>query len=82
MSCCRRRCSVATRYRGKPLISRVVRSATIARGGARSRVLADFLIGAHAATEAMTLITRDRGYAKHFQVAIEDPTERKVDDDA
>jgi predicted nucleic acid-binding protein len=45
-------------------------------------VLADFLIGAHAATEAMTLITRDRGYAKHFQVAIEDPTERKVDDDA
>jgi predicted nucleic acid-binding protein len=53
-----------------------------ARGGDRSRVLADFLIGAHAATEAMTLITRDRGYAKHFQVAIEDPTERKVDDDA
>ncbi len=53
-----------------------------ARGGDRSRVLADFLIGAHAATEAMTLITRDRGYAKHFQVVIEDPTERKVDDDA
>lgn len=53
-----------------------------ARGGPRSRVLADFLIGAHAATEAMILITRDRGYAKHFQVTLEDPTERKVDDDA
>jgi predicted nucleic acid-binding protein len=51
-----------------------------ARGGNRSRVLADFLIGAHAATEGMTLITRDRGCAKHFQVAIEDPTERNVDD--
>lgn len=44
------------------------------RGGARSRVLADFLIGAHAATEGMTLITRDQGYAKYFQIAIEDPT--------
>ncbi len=52
-----------------------------ARGGDRSRVLADFLIGAHAATEAMTLITRDRGYATHFQVAIEDPTERNADGD-
>ena len=51
-----------------------------ARGGPRSRVLADFLIGAHAATEGMTLISRDRGYAKHFQVTIEDPTERNVDD--
>lgn len=46
-----------------------------ARGGSRTRVLADFLIGAHAATEKMTLITRDRGYATYFQVAIEDPTE-------
>jgi hypothetical protein len=74
-------CSVATRYRGKPLAGRTFRHYR-ARGGDRSRVLADFLIGAHAATEAMTLITRHRGYAKHFQVAIEDPTERKVDDDA
>lgn len=52
-----------------------------ARGGSRSRVLADFLIGAHATTEGMTLITRDRGYATHFQVAIEDPKERDADDD-
>ncbi|MGB4945705.1 MAG: type II toxin-antitoxin system VapC family toxin [Candidatus Competibacter denitrificans] len=48
-----------------------------ARGGSRTRVLADFLIGAHAATENMILITRDRGYATYFQVAIEDPTENK-----
>jgi hypothetical protein len=81
MSCCRRRCFVATRYLGKPLTSRVGRFANIARGGHRSWVLADFLIGAHAATEGMILITRDRGYAKHFQVAIEDPTERELDDD-
>ena len=52
-----------------------------ARGGNRPRVLADFLIGAHAVTEGMTLITRDRGYATHFQVAIEDPKERDADDD-
>jgi len=45
------------------------------RGGHRTRVLADFLIGAHAATENMILMTRDRGCATYFQVAIEDPTE-------
>lgn len=51
-----------------------------ARGGTRSRVLADSLIGAHAATCGMTLITRDQGYAKHFRLAIEDPTEPHWDD--
>lgn len=45
------------------------------RGGHRTRVLADFLIGAHADTENMILITRDRGYTTYFQVTIEDPTE-------
>ncbi len=50
------------------------------RGGKKSRVLADFLIGAHAVTEGMTLITRDQGYAKSFQIAIEDPTEPHKDD--
>ena len=49
------------------------------RGGSRSRVLADFLIGAHAATENMSLITRDQGYAKYFQVTIETPSERSKD---
>lgn len=43
------------------------------QGGGRTRVLADFLIGAHAATEGMTLVTRDRGHAHYFQVLIEDP---------
>ena len=50
------------------------------RGGSRSRVLADFLIGAHAATEEMSLITRDQGYAKYFQMAIENPAECPKDD--
>ncbi len=44
-----------------------------ARGGNRNRVLADFLIGAHAVVAGMTLITRDRGYARYFQVSITDP---------
>lgn len=44
------------------------------QGGSKSRVLADFLIGAHAATEGMTLISRDQGYTRYFEMAIEDPS--------
>jgi hypothetical protein len=45
-------------------------------GGKRDRVVADFLIGAHAATQCDRLLTRDRGYyKKHFAgLAVFDPS--------
>jgi hypothetical protein len=46
------------------------------RGGSRNRVLADFLIGAHATVTGMNLITRDSGYARYFEVSIVDPAAR------
>lgn len=43
------------------------------RGGAKGRMLADFLIGAHAAVAGFGLISRDQGYGSHFKLEILDP---------
>ena len=37
-----------------------------AAGGKRDRVIADFLIGGHAAAQCDRLLTRDRGYYKKY----------------
>jgi predicted nucleic acid-binding protein len=46
------------------------------RGGSRSRVVADFLIGAHAQTQADRLVTRDRGFYRTYfaDLAVLDPS--------
>ena len=49
-----------------------------ASGGQRMRVIADFLIGAHAAANCDRLLTRDRGYYRKYfgRLVIVDPSIR------
>ena len=46
------------------------------RGGARTRVAADFLIGAHALLQADRLLTRDHGFYRSYfkRLSIMDPS--------
>lgn len=46
-----------------------------AQGGTRTRVIADFLIGAHALCQADRLLSRDRGFYRSYfkRLAILDP---------
>ncbi len=50
------------------------------QGGKRTRILADFLIGAHAQTQADRLLSRDRGfYRKLFpSINLHDPSAEKA----
>ncbi|MCK5229164.1 MAG: type II toxin-antitoxin system VapC family toxin [Desulfobulbaceae bacterium] len=43
------------------------------RGGTKKRILADFLIGAHATVAKMKIISRDAGYSRYFTVEVLNP---------
>jgi predicted nucleic acid-binding protein len=49
----------------------------LSRGGKKGRIVADFLIGAHAQLHADRLIARDRGYLRDYfeELTVLDPSE-------
>ncbi len=54
---------------------RLWRQSRIREAGARDRLVADFLIGAHARLQADALLSRDRGfYRRYFRLQLIDPS--------
>ncbi len=54
---------------------RLWRQSRIRAAGARDRLVADFLIGAHARMQADALLSRDRGfYRRYFRLQLIDPS--------